>query len=151
MPTRKEYKVNPLDLKPNKAVGVKLPLGGDPLFSLSYTTEEQAISNLKNLLLTRKGERPFQPEFGTDIYTLLFEQISTELSSTLEDSLRSDIEYWLPYIVIDEINIITNEDYNRVDISLKVKVTEQGANVVINILVSEQGNITIVCRIKDGR
>lgn len=144
MPTRKEYKVNPLDLKRNKAIGVKLPLGGDPLFSLSYTTEEQAISNLKNLLLTRKGERPFQPEFGTDIYTLLFEQISTELSSTLEDSLRSDIEYWLPYIVIDEINIITNEDYNRVDISLKVKVTEQGANVVINILVSEQGNITIV-------
>lgn len=144
MPTRKEYKVNPLDLKRNKAIGVKLPLGGDPLFSLSYTTEEQAISNLKNLLLTRKGERPFQPEFGTDIYTLLFEQISTELSSTLEDSLRSDIEYWLPYIVIDEINIITNEDYNRVDISLKVKVTEQGSNVVINILVSEQGNITIV-------
>ena len=144
MPTRKEYKVNPLDLKRNKAVGVKLPLGGDPVFSLSYTTEEQAISNLKNLLLTRKGERPFQPEFGADIYSLLFEQISVELSTELEDSLRSDIEYWLPYIIIDEINIITNEDYNRVDISLKVKVTEQGANVVINILVSEQGNITIV-------
>ena len=144
MPTRKEYKVNPLDLKRNKAIGVKLPLGGDPVFSLSYTTEEQAISNLKNLLLTRKGERPFQPEFGADIYSLLFEQISVELSTELEDSLRSDIEYWLPYIIIDEINIITNEDYNRVDISLKVKVTEQGANVVINILVSEQGNITIV-------
>lgn len=144
MPTRKEYKVNPLDLKRNKAVGVKLPLGGDPLFSLSYTTEEQAISNLKNLLLTRKGERPFQPTFGTDIYSLLFEQISEQLSSDLEESLRNDIQYWLPYIIIDEINIITNEDYNRIDISLKVKVTEQGANVVINMMITEQGNITIV-------
>lgn len=144
MPTRKEYKVNPLDLKRNKAIGVKLPLGGDPLFSLSYTTEEQAISNLKNLLLTRKGERPFQPTFGTDIYSLLFEQISEQLSSDLEESLRNDIQYWLPYIVIDEINIITNEDYNRIDISLKVKVTEQGANVVINMMITEQGNITIV-------
>ena len=144
MPTRKEYKVNPLDLKRNKAIGVKLPLGGDPLFSLSYTTEEQAISNLKNLLLTRKGERPFQPTFGTDIYSLLFEQISEQLSSDLEESLRNDIQYWLPYIIIDEINIITNEDYNRIDISLKVKVTEQGANVVINMMITEQGNITIV-------
>ena len=144
MPTRKEYKVNPLDLKRNKAIGVKLPLGGDPLFSLSYTTEEQAISNLKNLILTRKGERPFQPTFGTDVYSLLFEQISEQLSSDLEESLRNDIQYWLPYIIIDEINIITNEDYNRIDISLKVKVTEQGANVVINVMITEQGNITIV-------
>ena len=144
MPTRKEYKVNPLDLKRNKAIGVKLPLGGDPLFSLSYTTEEQAISNLKNLLLTRKGERPFQPTFGTDIYSLLFEQISEQLSSDLEEYLRNDIQYWLPYIIIDEINIITNEDYNRIDISLKVKVTEQGANVIINMMITEQGNITIV-------
>ena len=144
MPTRKEYKVNPLDLKRNKAIGVKLPLGGDPLFSLSYTTEEQAISNLKNLILTRKGERPFQPTFGTDVYSLLFEQVSEQLSSDLEESLRNDIQYWLPYIIIDEINIITNEDYNRIDISLKVKVTEQGANVVINVMITEQGNITIV-------
>lgn len=144
MPVRKEYKVNPLDLKRNKAIGVKLPLGGDPLFSLSYTTEEQAISNLKNLLLTRKGERPFQPNFGTDIYTLLFEQISEQLSTDLEESLRNDIGYWLPYIIVDDINIITNEDYNRINISLVVKVTEQGANVVINMMVTEQGNITIV-------
>ena len=144
MPTRKEYKVNPLDLKRNKAIGVKLPLGGDPLFSLSYTTEEQAISNLKNLLLTRKGERPFQPNFGTDIYTLLFEQISEQLSDDLEETLRNDIRYWLPYIIVDDINIITNEDYNRINISLVVKVTEQGANVVINMMVTEQGNITIV-------
>ena len=144
MPVRKEYKVNPLDLKRNKAIGVKLPLGGDPLFSLSYTTEEQAISNLKNLLLTRKGERPFQPNFGTDIYTLLFEQISEQLSDDLEETLRNDIRYWLPYIIVDDINIITNEDYNRINISLVVKVTEQGANVVINMMVTEQGNITIV-------
>ena len=30
---------------------------GKGVFSLSYTTEDQAISNLTNLLLTRKGER----------------------------------------------------------------------------------------------
>ena len=144
MPTRKEYKVNPLDLQRNKAVGVKLPLGGDPLFSLSYTTEEQAISNLKNLILTRKGERPFQPTFGSEVYSLLFEQMSAQLSNDLETSLERDIKYWLPYIIIDEVSVITNEDYNRVDISLNIRVTEQGANTIINVMVSEQGNITIV-------
>ena len=144
MPVRKEYRRNPLDLKPNKAIGVQLPLGGDPLFKLSYTTEEQAISNLKNLILTRKGERPFQPQFGSDVYSLLFEQISSTLSSDLEDSLRADIKFWLPYIIIDDVSVITLEDSNRVEISLKVRVTENGANTQITILVTEQGNVSIV-------
>jgi len=144
MAVRKEYTRNPLDLKKNKAIGVQLPLGGDPLFKLSYTTEEQAISNLKNLILTRKGERPFQPLFGSDVYSLLFEQISETLNDDLEASLRDDIKFWLPYIIVDNVNVTTLEDSNRVQIELRVRVTENGANTQITILVTEQGNVSIV-------
>ena len=144
MAVRKEYTRNPLDLKKNKAIGVQLPLGGSPLFKLSYTTEEQAISNLKNLLLTRKGERPFQPLFGSDIYSILFEQISENINNELEDTLRDDIKFWLPYIVVDSIVVNAKNDYNRVNINLVVRVTENGANTNITVLVSEQGDISIV-------
>ena len=142
--TRPEYKINPLDLKKNTAIGVMLPLGGTPIFKSSYTTEEQAISNLKNLILTRKGERPFQPDFGTDVYSLLFEQITTDLGDTLDSTLRADIKYWLPYIIIDEILINVEEDYNRVSISMKFKITENGANENITILVTNQGGVSIL-------
>jgi len=144
MAVRKEYTRNPLDLKKNKAIGVQLPLGGSPLFKLSYTTEEQAISNLKNLLLTRKGERPFQPLFGSDIYSILFEQITENINNELEDTLRDDIKFWLPYIVVDSIVVNAENDYNRVNINLVVRVTENGANTNITVLVSEQGDISIV-------
>jgi hypothetical protein len=144
MAVRKEYTRNPLDLKKNKAIGVQLPLGGDPLFKLSYTTEEQAISNLKNLLLTRKGERPFQPLFGSDIYSLLFEQISENINTELENSLRDDIKFWLPYIIVDDVIVDSKEDLNRIDISLRVRVTENGANTQITIFVTDQGNVSIV-------
>jgi phage baseplate assembly protein W len=141
---RKEYRVDPLDLKPNTAVGVMLPLGGAPIFKSSYTTEEQAISNLKNLLLTRKGERPFQPNFGTEIYSLLFEQIELDTAESLEASIRADIKYWLPYIIVSELVVTTEEDLNRVQIKLSVKVTNTGANTNIIIYVTNQGNISIV-------
>lgn len=144
MPVRKEYKIHPLDLKKNKAIGVMLPLGGNPLFKLSYTTEEQAISNLKNLLLTRKGERPFQPLFGSDIYSLLFEQISENINTELENSLRDDIKFWLPYIIVDDVEVNSKQDLNRIDISLRFRVTENGANTQITIFVTEQGNVSIV-------
>ena len=119
-------------------------MGGAPIFKSSYTTEEQAISNLKNLILTRKGERPFQPEFGTDVYSLLFEQITEDLGDTLESTMRADIKYWLPYIIIDNILINVESDNNKVSISMKFKITETGANQNITILVTNQGAVTIV-------
>jgi phage baseplate assembly protein W len=144
MATRREWKINPLDLKRNTAIGVMLPLGGEPLFKLSYTTEEQSISNLKNLLLTRKGERPFQPFFGTDVYSLLFEQLTDDLEESLSNSLTADIKFWLPYIIINSIVINVNEDTNRVNISLNYKVTETGANRNITMNISSQGSMTLV-------
>ena len=144
MAARREWKINPLDLKKNVAIGVMLPLGGSPLFKLSYTTEDQSISNLKSLLLTRKGERPFQPFFGTDVYSLLFEQMTNDLESSLSESLTADINYWLPYIIINSVNVNVNEDTNRINISLNYKVTETGANRNITMNITSQGSMTLV-------
>ena len=145
MAKRKEYFYNPLDLEENIAIGVTLPFGthGGGLFHLSYTTEEQAISNLKNLLLTRKGERPFQPDFGSTIPSLLFEPMDSDLESRINESLTEDIGFWLPYIVIEDI--ITNIDFDRhrINIELSFRVTEQGANTRIIIFVDSAGEVGI--------
>ena len=138
---RKEYYYNPIDFKPDVAVGVKLPFGKPKgLFAQSYTTEEQAISNLKNLLLTRKGERPFQPEFGSDVYSLLFENIDLDLNERISDTLSEDIKFWLPYIVIDNIDVKTEPDRNFVQIQLRFRVTEQGANQQITVFYDSAGS-----------
>jgi len=143
MAARKEWKINPIDLKKNVAVGVTLPFGGAGVFQSSYTTEEQAISNLKNLVLTRKGERPFQPLFGTDVYSLLFEQIGGFIEDNLRASIKEDINFWLPYILLSDVIVEANPDSNRVSISLNFRVTETGANQTIIIQVDQQGGLTI--------
>ena len=157
MAEQEEYKYNPLDFEPDVAVGVLLPfngnapgrqynqhyasgsLDGGAAFTLSYSTEEQAISNLKNLLLTRKGERFMQPDFGTNIFNSMFEPNTIELESSIEDGLNEDIALWLPYIIIDNINVDRDIDQHIVDISLSVRVTEHGANQVIKLLVDVNG------------
>ena len=139
---RKEYFYNPIDFEPDVAVGVKLPFGKpNGLFSQSYTTEEQVVSNLKNLLLTRKGERVFQPEFGSNVYSLLFENIDIDIESKMVDTLTEDINFWLPYIVIDNIDVDSNQDRNSVRIELRFRVTEQGANQQIIIFVDSEGAV----------
>ena len=144
MAQRNESFHNPLDFEKDVAIGITLPFGKNKgLFSLSYTTEEQAISNLKNLLLTRKGERLFQPEFGSSVYSLMFEQMDADLGSELEVQMREDIGDWLPYIVIDKLVVTPDFDRNYVNISLDFKVTEQGANQQITIFVDSAGTTTI--------
>ena len=141
---RKEYKYNPVDFKKDVAIGILLPFGKlHGLFKQSYTTEEQSISNLKNLLLTRKGERPFQPEFGSDIYSLMFEPIESGLDDSLQTSLENDIKYWLPYIVIKDIIVDSVPDRNYVSISLTFKVTLDGANQQIILFLDSAGVGTI--------
>ena len=109
MPVRKEYNRNPLDLKPNKAIGVQLPLGGDPLFKLSYTTEEQAISNLKNLILTRKGERPFQPQLGCGIQNVLFEPLDYASGALIRSEIIDTLRRYEPRINVN--TVVCTPDY----------------------------------------
>lgn len=138
---RKSFFYNPIDFEKDVAVGIKLPFGKpNGLFAQSFTTEEQATSNLKNLLLTRKGERPYQPLFGSDVYSLLFENIDLDLDERISDTLSEDIKFWLPYIVIDKIDVQTEPDRNFVKIQLRFRVTEQGANQQIIVFYDSAGS-----------
>ena len=62
----------------NRAYGITLYVQRGTMVSLAFTSFEQVKSNLKNLLLTRRGERIFQPNFGSGIHELLFEQATDD-------------------------------------------------------------------------
>ncbi len=143
MANRPTKKINPLDLKKNTAIGIPFPLGGAPIFRSTMTTEDQALSNLKNLLLTRKGERPLQPLFGTDIPSFLFEQITEPLLNKLKEGIEKDIAFWLPYIKMEEIKVEPLEDENRINFTFSFSVGETGANQIIILEVDNQGGLSI--------
>lgn len=111
------------------------PEDAGTVFVSTYSTEEQAVSNVKNLLMTAKGERFFQPEFGTELRSLLFEQNIKDLQPSIETSLKKDFEFWLPYISIEKIEMEQPE--HDLIIRLKFRIISTGANLVINILADE--------------
>lgn len=152
------------DVQFNQVIGVKLPfnsytpgrnlnssvtsydsgsINGTGVFSVSYTTEEQALSNLKSLLLTIPGERVMIPNFGTRIREFVFEQITNSSVQDLRDSIEEAINFWLPYIIINDISIrqgdlnVFAEPIHGLRISIDVQVTENGANRRIVLFVGE--------------
>ena len=109
------------DLNPDIFIGLKLPLGYSDtgFFKQTKTTLQQAKYNIINLLKTIPGERLGQPGFGSNLHTILFEPMNEDFSDILEDSIRTSLETWLPYINIKNIEI-TFPDYNinRVNIAI---------------------------------
>ena len=90
-------------------------------FNPTITTKDRVQSNLKHLLLTNKGERIMQPNFGCDIYRTLFENIDNiELPfETLKDRISDQIKLWMPYILLRYVGItVSDEDSNTVTVSV---------------------------------
>jgi phage baseplate assembly protein W len=139
------------EFTPDVAIGVKLPIVGKNgnLFDLSYSTEEQVLSNLKNLLLTNRGERIMQPFFGTDIRKSLFNQNTEELKEQIAIEISEAISFWLPYISIVDLNIQTvvatgpDLEEHGVTISLKVSINGQISETPITFLVTGTGAFEI--------
>ena len=99
------------DLNPDIFIGLKLPFNRDKsgLFGRTQTTLEQAGSNIKNLLLTSKGERVMQPDFGSRLRELLFEQYTEDLTERIKQEIQEAMSIWLPYIDIAKVDVIQNE------------------------------------------
>ena len=100
------------DLNPNITIGLSFPLAKDKFhdFAMTKNSLQQARHNLKNLLLTHVGERVNQPQFGSTLRALCFEQINEELPIRVEEEVNRAVGFWLPYINIHEVNTLTEED-----------------------------------------
>ena len=108
------------------AYGITLPIkrGNTGYFEQAFTSFEQAKANLKNLLLTKRGERVMQPEFGTGLETLLFEPMDGLFESNLRDTITNTVNYWLPYVNIQDIEIeMTDEMKDRHIAHMRVEFT----------------------------
>jgi phage baseplate assembly protein W len=108
------------------AIGISLPLQiGGAGFTQTYNTTEQIKSNIKNLLLTQRGERILQPEFGSGLHEILFDFNNDDIEGKIEDAINAAFEQWLPYVTIADIVVEQTDalkDRNRVNISLTFQV-----------------------------
>ena len=108
------------------AIGISLPIQiTNTAFAQTFQTSEQVKSNIKNLLLTKKGERILQPEFGSGLQELLFEPNVDDFEGRIEDTINDSLKQWLPYVTADEINIESTDelrDNNKINVSIKFKI-----------------------------
>jgi len=122
MPIPQTIRVNPLDLQKNIVIGVSLPFNAPGVFNKTYSTKDQIKSNLVNLLLTDKGERIMNPEFGADIKKSLFDNITDSSIELLKLKIIDAISIFIPEVILGEISVVPDIDYNTLDITINYRL-----------------------------
>jgi hypothetical protein len=100
---------------------------------LAVNRDEEAVKqSIKNLLLTDRGERPFQPNLGSDIRKMLFENLTPNTSLVMREMIRETVEQYEPRANLIGVDIIATPDNNAVRVV-----------VVFNVINSEE-EVTLV-------
>ena len=113
--------VREIDRNDDKYVGIRFPLGysSEGFFYKTKTVLEQSTDNVRNLLLTTPGERIFQPNFGSRLKNIVFEQ-GQDIPNRIEETIRSSVDNFLPYINI--INVFTIQEQNQINVQVEFSV-----------------------------
>ena len=122
MPIPLTTQINPLDLQGNIAIGISLPFNGPVAFNSTYSTYDQIKSNLINLLLTNKGERVFNPEFGSDLRLVLFEGLNEDIDNEIRSLITTNVAIFVPEVTVTNLDIVQDKDNNSLSVSVQYRI-----------------------------
>ena len=126
-------KIFPIDTQPGVAVGVNLPFNAPNVFQSTYTTKDAIKNNLINYLLTNTDEIPLNPNFGANIRTFIFEQITSGNLEDLKQDIQSKIKLYFPNVLILSLELTSDADYNEVTMTLKYNIIDTGISDQLQI------------------
>jgi len=108
----------------------RLPVTND--VALSY--DEQAVTrSVRNLLLTNFYERPFQPDIGSNLNTILFEPVNNLTASHLSNDIENVINNFEPRAKINSVVVSPNSDQNSFTARISFYVGNNTTPTAVNL------------------
>ena len=95
-------------------------------------------ADLMHLLLTRKGQRLYKPDFGTDLLKFIFEPNDNLTLDNVKSEVTASVKKYLPKLVIKNLTVTQSDDNEyvaviRVDYTVTDDVFEMNDFVIINV------------------
>ena len=104
-------------------------------------TVKDAVSvkrGIKNILLTAPFERLFQPEVGSGIKNMLFEPMTPLTEQRLSDACRDAIDAWEKRAEVENIAVISEEEYNRYRVAIKFNINNSLETEQVDVFLNRE-------------
>lgn len=126
--TSRGYKDFSISFKSNPGTG-----------DFSTLKNEEAIKQaVRNIVLTAKGEKLFQPQFGSEVRGLLFENYSPFMNQVIIDEITLCLINFEPRIKVINIDLDTdNYDLNALSVTMDYVIVGQPITKTLNFILTK--------------
>jgi phage baseplate assembly protein W len=107
------------------------PVTGD--VALSYD-QQAVIRSVRNLLLTNHFERPFNPDLGSNLNALLFENISPSLTVAIQNEIMSTISNYEPRALVKSVAVSVLPDQNSYSATITFYIANATIPTTVTVL-----------------
>jgi phage baseplate assembly protein W len=94
---------------------------------------DAVIAALKNLILTNRFERPYNPLYGADIRNRLFENFDPIEQVNIEEDIKTAINNFEPRAKISEVTVIAAPNSNSVRINIVFYVVNEAQPLTVGL------------------
>ncbi len=85
---------------------------------IALKNENAIARSVRNLILTIPGDKPFQPEIGSRITEMLFENMDTITSNLIRSEIQNTLNNFEPRISLKEVTVEPNFDDNEYNVTI---------------------------------
>ncbi len=90
---------------------------------LLVTKDKAAIvQSIQTLLLTKKGERLFQPQLGSDLQKSLFEPLDYGTAGMIRGQVKEVIKRWEPRVIVEDVRCEPDFNTNGYEVELSYRI-----------------------------
>jgi phage baseplate assembly protein W len=99
---------------------ISMSFGANPLTNdLIAIKNANAISrSVRNIVMTIPGEKPFNPDFGSNVRNLLFENMDSVSAGLIVDEIRTSIQNFEPRVELMTVEALPDFDNNSYDVNI---------------------------------
>jgi len=99
---------------------VSMSFSKNPLTNDVVTIKDRtAIArSLRNIVFTRRGEKFFQPDFGSRLSESLFENVSGATALAIRDEIDRSITNFEPRVILRNVKVKPNFSNNEMDVTI---------------------------------
>lgn len=125
-------------------LGLMLPIrdGSSGYFDQAYDSFTQKRMNIINLIRTKVGERRMQPQFGSRLWTVVFNQHTEVLQDVISNIATEDISRWVDGVIVKKVLVQVPEigetmDYRDI-YTVLVTITFE------DVATQQEGNVDVI-------
>jgi len=99
---------------------ISMSFGSNPLTDdlIALKNENAIARSVRNIVMTLPGEKPFAPDFGSRVSSLLFENMDEVTSGLIVDEIRTSIDNYEPRVELLSVEVNPDFEGNSYDVSV---------------------------------